>query len=326
VSDEHDDDSKRHAIWDVGYGRPPEHSRFQKGQSGNPKGRPRKVTVDLSLAEQPLLTDTLKVAQRRVTRRENGKAEEISVSEAVVQATFAAALKGVPRSQSLALGMLRDAGDAQALEIRRVSRILEDYKAGAEAEIADAVRRGLPPARFVPHPDDIVIDRVKGPRFLGPVDEEEQAKLERLLRCRDVLIMQDALERRSTTRLDGTPLTEPGSALLLALLIDRGAPVRLRLSEGAWIDRIMHYQRVPKRQLLKRLYAAWQQLGLPYPRGYVMANQSRTMALLALAFDLSREALDGRLDLNSLGRGEWGKEALAILVDHGVQAYDLIAC
>ncbi len=26
---------------DVGYGRPPKHSRWQKGQSGNPKGRPK---------------------------------------------------------------------------------------------------------------------------------------------------------------------------------------------------------------------------------------------------------------------------------------------
>ena len=26
---------------DAGYGKPPRHSRFKKGQSGNPKGRPR---------------------------------------------------------------------------------------------------------------------------------------------------------------------------------------------------------------------------------------------------------------------------------------------
>ena len=29
------------AGYDIGYGKPPEHSRFQKGQSGNPKGRPK---------------------------------------------------------------------------------------------------------------------------------------------------------------------------------------------------------------------------------------------------------------------------------------------
>lgn len=32
--------------YDVGYGKPPQASRFQKGQSGNPKGRPKKPKVE----------------------------------------------------------------------------------------------------------------------------------------------------------------------------------------------------------------------------------------------------------------------------------------
>ena len=32
---------RRSAEYQVGYGRPPQHTRFPKGQSGNPKGRPK---------------------------------------------------------------------------------------------------------------------------------------------------------------------------------------------------------------------------------------------------------------------------------------------
>lgn len=46
----------------VGYGRPPEHTRFKRGQSGNPKGRPRKQKpkpgeIDVvGILQEPILT------------------------------------------------------------------------------------------------------------------------------------------------------------------------------------------------------------------------------------------------------------------------------
>lgn len=41
-----------------------------------------------------------------------------------------------------------------------------------------------------PHPDDVVIDYERGVRFIGPVDEEQAARLEETCKMRDVLILQ----------------------------------------------------------------------------------------------------------------------------------------
>ncbi len=57
---------------DTGYGKPPSESRFQKGQSGNPKGRPRgrhnRPPYDLVLGQ--LVTIKEEGVGRRVTAAE----------------------------------------------------------------------------------------------------------------------------------------------------------------------------------------------------------------------------------------------------------------
>ena len=43
----------------VGYGKPPEWSRFKKGQSGNPQGRPKKVQTVATLTKEILDEEAL---------------------------------------------------------------------------------------------------------------------------------------------------------------------------------------------------------------------------------------------------------------------------
>lgn len=61
---------------EVGYCKPPGRTRFVKGQSGNPKGRPK--------GSQSLATILTKVGRQRVKVTENGRTRDITKSEAAV--------------------------------------------------------------------------------------------------------------------------------------------------------------------------------------------------------------------------------------------------
>lgn len=72
--------------YDVGYGRPPKHTQFKPGTSGNPKGRPN--------GAPPVEDLLLREARKLVTVKIGGKVEKISKIEALVRQLFRLALEG----------------------------------------------------------------------------------------------------------------------------------------------------------------------------------------------------------------------------------------
>jgi Family of unknown function (DUF5681) len=71
----------------VGPGRPPAASRFRKGESGNPKGRPRSRSGPTPSAFAVVIDRTLTVTQ-------NGRPREVTVEEALQHKTYQDAIAG----------------------------------------------------------------------------------------------------------------------------------------------------------------------------------------------------------------------------------------
>ena len=85
MTDDTSDDS-----FEVGYKRPPRQSRFQPGQSGNPRGRQKGV--------RNLATDVIRTLEVPVRLNDQGKARRVSSQEAALLRLRERALMGDPRS------------------------------------------------------------------------------------------------------------------------------------------------------------------------------------------------------------------------------------
>jgi hypothetical protein len=72
--------------YEVGYGRPPKHTRFQKGTSGNSKGRPRKpLDFDHELIRE---------SEAFMTITENGRPKRVSKHNVALKQLMKQAMTG----------------------------------------------------------------------------------------------------------------------------------------------------------------------------------------------------------------------------------------
>jgi len=76
----------------VGYGKPPQATRFRKGQSGNPKGRPKGSTHLYSVLE--------KILRQTVAIRQDGQTRRLSQLEVVLTALTRKAMQGDGKATS----------------------------------------------------------------------------------------------------------------------------------------------------------------------------------------------------------------------------------
>jgi hypothetical protein len=84
--------------YEVGYKRPPPHTRWKKGQSGNPRGR--------EVGQRNLKTELIEEVSERILIREGGEAKTVSKLRALLKAQTAKAVQGDTRAASLLISQL----------------------------------------------------------------------------------------------------------------------------------------------------------------------------------------------------------------------------
>jgi hypothetical protein len=113
------------ASYEVGYRKPPRSTQFQKGQSGNPGGRPRR------LAAERLEELALYEAYRTTIVMEDGHAMPMPAIQAVLRRQLESAASGNVRAQRDILAMIRD--------IERVRSITSLFETGGANDVVDDI-------------------------------------------------------------------------------------------------------------------------------------------------------------------------------------------
>jgi hypothetical protein len=200
----------------LGYGKPPKWSQFRKGQSGNPKGRPKK-TKNRAADEQsePIGQSEIDEALRKelsekITIQTPQGPRSITKLAAAFKAQTTGAIKGNSVAQRELYRQAREleerdrrrAIEARNAEEQRIAEQRENfekwvkYKALRVEAWTLAEADGREPDEPWPHPDDIILDAAKRTMSIrGPIDAESVAFSEWLRAERDRWFLKSYLMR-----------------------------------------------------------------------------------------------------------------------------------
>jgi hypothetical protein len=121
----HNSDHRGAGDYEVGYGKPPKHTRFRKGQSGNPRGR-AKSTHNFKTELRSVLDETLSLSMA-------GREVKLSARKAMLLALRNKALKGDTRAIGLMVAMLERLLPETLMEEVRGTVARDDLAIFAEA-------------------------------------------------------------------------------------------------------------------------------------------------------------------------------------------------
>ena len=175
--------------YEVGYGKPPRHSQFKPGQSGNPRGRLKGSKSTGNQLPEPkderMKTIIMEEAYREISVRDGDHVIEMPVIQAIFRNIALNAAKGHQKSQRMIVDLLQQVeGDGRALDNELIKTTIE-YKVWWEQELYRREKLGVTGQEPLPHPDDIVIDLNTGEiEYRGPRTKEEKVEWDFLRRMK----------------------------------------------------------------------------------------------------------------------------------------------
>jgi hypothetical protein len=129
-----------------GYGKPPKEHQWRKGESGNPRGRPRRNTPKGSAPHvfNEFIFHAHAELSRSITINENGLRSEVSAEQAVIRSVIHKALKGDPRAQKLALELSKHIRQERTTCAAEMVQLVSKYHLEWLGREAEARQQGLP--------------------------------------------------------------------------------------------------------------------------------------------------------------------------------------
>lgn len=118
--------------YEVGRGKPPKHTQFKKGQTGNSKGRPKK--------SRNFSSDLGEVLKQTVVIHEKGQKKSVSTQLAALMRLLEKALKGDQRALERFLTMAAEY--SAETEAKQAERAISQSEADILSSYEEMIRKG----------------------------------------------------------------------------------------------------------------------------------------------------------------------------------------